>query len=623
MTAMEYAFLFRAVPDFGQIDATQTYVANVWSPLVSATMAQVGSVGDDVLYVATGRIGDARSNGRDLAFGMRVRSGGWALGLGASEWYSNLADFARPGPPWDNACQTFGLVWREQLGPILPNGSVVQVEAKVGAVSDPGQAASVKVSDVSVLAINLTRMFSRGIGHAYVQDFNENYLFSRLNEVPVGPQLTLPSPATSRTYLVLACGRIRPGTKGSATSVRLRHARAGVEQMRTDPAIVWGASVDVQNSGAPFRHRQNLLFCTVVETDPAAVDTVDLLGIDGYQYVAGQSAASLASGALCAVDISELRPLWQVRDRIGGLYGAAPSIGPAPNKPNHGEYEPLRINGDSGVPTRKIVLATQVPHNQHAPGIVNSFAGQTFLQRDQRVPPFDRPPAQSLYVQAHPPPPFLQVPTGGQPEYTVAEFRTGRGDWTLDFVGWFSPLHDVVNGAGAPTRVFNPRRFLNAGALAFVTFDAVIGAQRDVEPPPPVGAAVYIEPGREGPAVASLPEPPWPPDIQLRGDQQVMHGRLQTFDGRLVTWGRLLRGRRTYSVAWTCADGSVADGTTGTWVDFERWLHALQEPMIRWRPLEDDVDGAWLLVGPARFSDLGGENRRVEMQLVELVWLET
>lgn len=625
MTALPCVFMLRGVPQLQALASTQNWAATPWTTTVSRRISDLGSVGDQVLHLVFARIGNVQPGPiAGTEFGVRVRSAAWPTGLGESRWRLVPPE---PGPPWFMAAQTYSFAWRETMSSSLGNGNSVELQAKV-ASNTAGLQASALVEDAVIVTFNLTRLASRGMGHTYVDQWSENFLLANTSEVAAGPLLTVPN-AAERTFLVVACGSLSPGARNGPTQVYLRHERDGSPFARTEWLTTWAASFSADNSNTPFANKQCFTFGTVLQADPAHTDRFSLWGQDGYPYVAGQARASRASGSICAIDITQLRPDWVLHDDDPprGRYGLSSHYGPAPNQPNHGEAFPLRISSSTGVPSLKIALSWAIPHNRHVPGITNSFTGQLALQGDQQLPAVPRDLFTGrLYVQHRTPPAVAggSGNTGGLPDYANAQFSTGRGGWMLDLAGWFSPIHDFRDPNGEPNRVLPPfRAVMRAGAVCFVTFDAVEGAQLEVEPPTPVGAAVYIDPGREGPAVDTLPELPWAPDVGARLEQDRSGGEMITADGRTVTWGRVLRGRRRYPLSWTARNTAVADAATGTRAQWDAWLGSLSSPMVRWTAPEDVEPAAWLLLGPVKYRDLGAGNYRIEAELVELVWVDS
>jgi hypothetical protein len=138
---------------------------------------------------------------------------------------------------------------------------------------------------------------------------------------------------------------------------------------------------------------------------------------------------------------------------------------------------------------------------------------------------------------------------------------------------------------------------------------------RDALPDPALPATpsnpIVISPGREAPAVASLPALPFPPDTSYQESWEPWEeGSIQGATGYRRTWPLFARPRRTIPLQWSGMDETDA-----------RTLHAflVASAYFRWTPNRDAEIGVFQMEDP-ELVQISGQAYAVQVVVAELVW---
>ncbi|MEO0479594.1 MAG: hypothetical protein AAF196_08950 [Planctomycetota bacterium] len=483
--------------------------------------------------------------------------------------------------------------------------------------------------NATITAINLTRATEEGIAWHWA----DNYAFplpTTLDQFDAAggvfssfgtsilPPLELDAdPAEDRLFLTWGASLVASGNTAARFATYLRHR---------DPfGSADGLGPGVRQSSGPVGTRGRNQFPDNSSSIPGVEPTMIMAGmevpagedghraqLEGYDayVVGGGNRSSTAAGALFAIDV---RPLnGRVLTAPGRHNGNSQfpdqqefSLwGPVPGQPNDDDIDNRAdVEAVSAEPSRKLVMCWATPRNEVSPTRHLSFA--TFLRLQDETLLDTSIQIEPIFV--------LSLADGDAlPIYETSVFDMGRGGVTVTARGVFD------DQTGDPVRIPLPwRSGFQSNALCFVTCDLFSGVPSDfeqIEPRP--GPPVYVNPEFAVPVPSNLPEFPYAPDEGLRLDMQDVSGRLDTDDGRTLTWGMFMEPGRQIERQWTLKRPMVEL--------FRSWLEGLESPLVQHQTEVDDEPRAWVVLEEFREEVLDpvAGIRRVSLSLVEVLWTQ-
>lgn len=617
MTATQLVHCFNAAGPSAQLVPGQTDFASAsYLDLMSIVPADVGSPGDEIVWIVHARIGDADLAGiagatRHARVGLRLVD---HTGVAAKTCLVDVIA-GRVLDPYADAqhfgCVTYGAL-HKSLATAAPGSSAcLRVQAAFGWL--PGQTItrnlSIQVEDLTVVAWNATRLTARSISWSW----SDAVLATRLTGTAqnVGTTIGLPSPGTgTRQWLVYGSSMIDAGslTRSALFDVRI----AGVTT-----STVIGPLGTRSRAAFPNVDGINWNFgagVTVFENeagDPTA--TVQMRAWDEYATPSGgisptEKHALVLGRALFAVDVSTLSPSWsQTLDP--SLNPPSPTMYGAPaGHPNYGEQTTPRITPTAILGQHRLVHAWAVPYNRHDPDLLLRFASEIYVNGAANAPSSRQSP---LYL-------LQDALTDRHPDYQSTMLATGRGPLFIEHWGYYATADDPLDSGGNPTRVL--RAFGDTAARAFYGLSQCLfscyawtGMLEEPENPVAIGPSVYLTPDREALDPGDLPRLRYAP-FETRSGAPVQRGaELRTLDGRVLSWSTWLAPREVWGLTWRA--GVVQHRAVLA------WLRALSNGMFAWEhPLTGELR-AWVISGASlRERSVAPGIWEISLEAAELIW---
>lgn len=639
MTALQCFGVFNR-PQTQQLQGTGWRGAEPWSDLIQIPHADVGDPGDEVVWICHADIGEHDWIGPNLPaspvaeVGVDVFATDLSAGFYESTtWLDSLPRNGAGVLGGNGSRNGFSAAFmvRSTL-----DGTSFRFGARVGLGPTPAQRVGISsvlitAENVSVIAVNLTRLTSRGVWWQWTDSYAfplpstlrpfstisaSANAFSSTSDPLLSP-ISTPTLPTDATYLVLGGSIVAPGSSTDRFSVMLDHldpfgasGGGGPGRQRSGPAGHRARAPQPDNSSS-FPHLQNIvqgLMVTVPADDPAHEFNVN--GADAYVAQGpGVSRQSTAAAGLLVVDMTGFQPEfeWRPGDFAGTTFEGPtewPLYGPAPGEPDADEVENRAdLEVTTFVATRKAVICWATPRLQTP--LVRWLGFRHTISINDEAELVENLPTDPLYIVS-------QTEQDALPVYATGELETGRGALTLIARGEFNPDQSDPSRIPAPARYSMPTN----GGL-FASWNLFEGVQTTAEPPTVApGPEVYVSIDPEAPDPSGLPRFPYPPDSQIELDERDDRGELSTLDGRTLTWGRFLRPRRVLSLRWTLPRGMHEL--------FVRWLEALDAPLVQFA-LDGEQPRAYAIQTQSRTSteDVQERIHTTSLSMVELVWTDS
>lgn len=613
MTATQLVYCFNAAGPSAQSVPGQTDIGSAsYVDLMAITPADVGSPGDEIVWIVHARIGDADLGGiagatKHARCTLRLVD---STGVGVKP--STIDVIAgRPLDPYRDAqhfgCVTYAAMHKSPATAASGSSACLRVQAAFGWIA--GQTItrnlSILVEDLTVIAWNATRLTAAAITWAW----SDQVLSTRLTGTAqnVGTTIGLPAPGSGdRQWLVYASAVTDNGSQTRSTLCDVRIAAATTSTV-IGPLGTRSRAALPQLDGNNWHCVAGVVVYENSAGDPTA--TVQMRAWDDYTTATFLEKHALFLGrALFAVDVSSLSPVWS-QGLDPALNPPSPTMYGAPQgSPNYGEQSTPRVTPTAVLGQHRLVHGWAVPYNRHDPDLLLRFASELYLNGATNAPSSRQSP---LYL-------LQDSLSDRHPDYQSTLIATGRGALFLEHVGYYSPGDDVLDSGGNPTRVL--RAFGDVAARAFYGLSQCLfschawtGTLNDTEDQAAIGPAVYITPDREALAPGDLPRLRYAP-FESRSGAGVHRGvEFRTLDGRVLSWSMFLAPREVWSLSWRAA--------TAQHQTLLAWLRNLENGMFAWEhPIDGDLR-AWVIAGDSlRVTNSAPGIWDVTLDAAELTW---
>lgn len=617
MTAQQVCYCFNAQGPSQQVVTGSTdFAAAPFVDLMRIAPADVGSSGDDIVWIVHARIGDADLSG--IAGSGRARLRFRVVdhtGTGQRECSMDVGTGLAWSPvktTQQQGCVTYCTIHRATASTPVGVSACLRVQAAFGWYSGQTitQNIALRVEDVTVIAWNLTRLTARAIPW----QFNAATIGTpRLTATPqnFAGTVSLSAPSSGmRTWLCYAGAYIDCGSNAVPAYCDLRVTTGVGTAVLFGPigtvARQFNASIDASD----YAYVAGVGVVEVAAGDPAA--SLQLRGWDSYNQVfAGEKHGRLLGRQVFAVDISTLGPAYSQHNDPAVGDGARTMYGAPAGHPNHGEQDTDRIDPATVLGQHRIAHGWAVPLNDHDPSLRVTFASELYLNGAASLPSSRQSP---LYV--------MEMDLRDRhPDYQSAAFATGRGAAFVEHFGYYAAVDDPIDANGDPTRILRAlgnvatRSFFGV-AQCLVSFYAWAGTLDQVEEQDAIGPTTYIVPGRESLDPGSLPVLRYEPN-EFSAAGAVHRGvQMTTLDGRVISWGRFLAPREVWSLTWRLkTSGSPSrDQVLGFLRDCPNGVFAWKHPM------GGDLR-AWACNGASlRHRNVVPGIWEIVLEIVELTW---
>lgn len=614
MTATQLCFAFNAQGPSQQIVPGQTDFGSApYVDLLSIRPADVGSPGDEVVWIVHARIGDADLGGITnpnprARFAIRLLDD---TGATQRPCFMDLVG-DNPLAPYKSAqhhgCITYATLHRAFATAAAGSQACLRVQLAFG--WNLGQTLtrnlSIRVEDLTVVCWNLTRLAAAGIGTSWSASALATRLTGSAQNVGTAIGLLAP-PSGTRTWLCYAAGFVDGGSATRSSFFDVKTTIGAVTTTLCGPTGTRSRSQAPQTDGIDWLYGAGLGVVQIAQGDPTG--TLQMRAWDDYVTAGANEKHALFLGRqLFAVDVSSLSPVWSqtldpsINPPSPAMYGAPPG------NPNHGEQTTPRIAPTAVLGQHRVVHAWATPWQRHNPALIVRFASEIYVNGTANLPNSRQDP---LYV-------IEDNFDDRLPDYQSTAFQTGRGPIFIEHLGYYSPTDDPLDAAGEPTRIVltwgDPAaRAFYGLSQCLVSFHAWIGVLEEPEDQEAIGPSVYIVPGREAVAPGSLPRLRYLP-LEVASGEPVHRGvRMQTLDGRVLSWGLFLAPREIWRLTWR--------GTTAPHQTVLAWLRNLTNGMFAWEhPIRGDLR-AWVISGASlQEKNFAPGIWEITVEAAELTW---
>lgn len=618
MTATQLVYCFNASGPSAQSVPGQTDIGSAsYVDLMTITPADVGSPGDEIIWIVHARIGDADLGGIVGATKHARCTLRLVDSTGGNAKPSTIDVIAgRPLHPYRDGqhfgCVSYAAMHKSPATAAPGSSACLRVQAAFGWLA--GQTVtrnlSILVEDLTVIAWNATRMTAAAINWAW----SDELLSTRLTNVVqnVGATISLPAPVSGdRQWLVYGSAISDNGSAANSTLCDVRIAGATSSTV-IGPLGTRSRAAFPNLDGINWHCVAGLAVFECSAGDPTA--TVQLRAWDDFVPGGGgfggplEKHSRVLGRALLAIDVTTLRPIWS-QGRDPALNPPSPTMYGAPQgSPNYGEQTTPRITPTAALGQHRLVHGWAVPYNRHDPDLLLRFASEIYINGATNAPSSRQSP---LYL-------LQDAFSDRHPDYQSTMIAAGRGALFLEHFGYYSPGDDVLDAGGNPTRVV--RAYGDAGARAFYGLSQCLfscqawsGTLDEPEDQVAIGPTVYIQPDREALDPGDLPRLRYQP-FESRSGGAVHRGvEFRTLDGRVLSWSLFLAPREVWSLSWRAA--------TAQHQVLLAWLRNLTNGMFAWEhPIDGDLR-AWVIAGDSlRVTNSAPGIWDISLDAAELTW---
>jgi hypothetical protein len=615
MTAQQVAFCFHAPGNTQQVVVGSTeFGSSSYVDLLEIRPADVGSPGDQLVWIVHARIGDADLSGITSPdprgrFAMRLRDHTPQVRRVCNMTVRGTSPLGPVRNAQQQGCVTYAAILPGAATAAAGSSACLRVQLAFGWFSGQqiSRNISIRVEDLTVVCWNLTRMTAQGIRYA----LSDTIVVQRLTTVPAaisGAIGLLPPVSGIAPWLVYGSIVTDNGSPVRSTFWDIRLASSTL----AGPVGTRTRSTSPEVDGLDYIYQAQIGIVEVPSGGGSA--TVQVRAWDDYTAVGLEKQSRSIERQLFAVDLSSLDPVWSATNDPS-IDDSPAMFGASAGKPNHGEQVQPRVTSQQALGQHRIAHAWATPWNEHSPQQRTTFASEILLNGSPNLPSSRQSPLWAISMDGR----------DRQPDYQSAPIPTGRGIVFLDHIGYYSAEDDPTDPVtGLPTRITRPfgsfaRRAFFGLSQCLVSFRSWVGVLEDPEVVDAIGPSVYVVPGKESLAPGDLPRLPWPPLSTRSGGAVNRAARLQGLDGRVMVWGTGIAPREVWTASW---QHRVTGGTQPSRADLVAWLDGLPSGVLAMEhPVVGDLRAWAVLGGTYRERTIAEGILELEVQLVELTWV--